>query len=278
MEDQLEEQPSTPTADDLPLHVEDQLEEQPSKPTADDLPLHVEHQLEERPSTPTADDLPLHVEDQLKEQPSKPTADDFNPPLRSPTKLPPPIDDTEEEHPLPLTADTLLLQGEHLLEQQSLPPMDEKLPLVTVDELPAQKEDAQNESSDLSSPQTVDEVEINYYSLQEIVSFSSCNKILLGSIQLHKDIVHSEPKDEQYLKTSQIKSRPLEEQQAAAVLLKVVQTLSVLHSQGKVNNNVTIANITLSDSGDIKLTDSNSNESILTIVPEASQLTDDDKV
>lgn len=74
----------------------------------------------------------------------------------------------------------------------------------------------------------------------------------------------------------QVKVKPLEELQAAAILLKVVQILDHLHSQGKAHNNVTIANIVLSESGEVKLADSNVIESVLAVVPEAKQFTDDD--
>ena len=77
---------------------------------------------------------------------------------------------------------------------------------------------------------------------------------------------------------TQVKPQPLKEQQIATIILKVVQILDDLHSQGKVNNNVTIANIALSESGQIKLMDSNTDESILSIFPEAGQLVEDDKV
>ena len=75
-----------------------------------------------------------------------------------------------------------------------------------------------------------------------------------------------------------MKPQPLEEQQIATILLKVVQILDDLHSQGKVQNDVTIANITLSQSGEVKLEDSKVVESVLQMVPEVDQLDDDNKV
>ena len=72
---------------------------------------------------------------------------------------------------------------------------------------------------------------------------------------------------------------PLEEHQIATLLLKVVQLLDNLHSQGKVHNDISIANITLSESGKVKLVDSKVAESILQMVPEVNQLiTEDHKV
>ena len=76
----------------------------------------------------------------------------------------------------------------------------------------------------------------------------------------------------------QVKPHRLEEHQIATLILKVVQILDNLHSQGKVHNNVTIANITLSESGEVQLMDSHAEESILRMVPEADQLIEDDKV
>ena len=75
-----------------------------------------------------------------------------------------------------------------------------------------------------------------------------------------------------------MKPQPLEEQQIATILLKVVQILDDLHSRGKVQNDVTIANITLSESGEVKLEDSKVVESVLLVVPEVDQLDDDNKV
>ena len=73
--------------------------------------------------------------------------------------------------------------------------------------------------------------------------------------------------------------KPLEEHQAAAILLEVVQILDHLHLQGRAHNNVTTANIVISESGQIKLADSNVIESVLIAVPEAKQsMDDDDKV
>ena len=58
-----------------------------------------------------------------------------------------------------------------------------------------------------------------------------------------------------------------------------MQVLDGLHSQGEVHNNVTIASITLSESGNVKLVNSchSDEESILNKVPEAGQLTEDDQ-
>lgn len=75
-----------------------------------------------------------------------------------------------------------------------------------------------------------------------------------------------------------MKPQPLEEHQIATILLKVVQILDGLHSQGKVQNDVAIANITLSESGEIKLEDSKVAESILQMVPEVDQFTEDDNM
>ena len=75
-----------------------------------------------------------------------------------------------------------------------------------------------------------------------------------------------------------MKPQPLEEHQIATILLKLVQILDGLHSQGKVQNDVAITNITLSESGEIKLEDSKVAESILQMVPEVDQLTEDDNV
>ena len=74
----------------------------------------------------------------------------------------------------------------------------------------------------------------------------------------------------------QMRVHPLEEHQIATILLKVVQHLDDLHSQGKVHNDVSIANITLSESGEVKLVDSKVAESILQMVPEVNQLIEDD--
>ena len=71
---------------------------------------------------------------------------------------------------------------------------------------------------------------------------------------------------------------PLEEHQIAAILLKVAQILDNFHSQGKVNNNAAIANITISESGEVKLVESNVGESVLKMIPEVEQLEDDYKV
>jgi serine/threonine protein kinase len=73
-----------------------------------------------------------------------------------------------------------------------------------------------------------------------------------------------------------MKPQPFEEHQIATILLKVVQILDDLHSQGKVHNDVTIANITISESGEVKLEDSKVVESILQMVPEVDQLSEDD--
>ena len=75
-----------------------------------------------------------------------------------------------------------------------------------------------------------------------------------------------------------MKPQPLEEHQIATILLKLVQILDGLHSQGKVQNDVAITNITLSESGEIKLEDSKVAESILQMVPEVNQLTEDDNM
>ena len=75
-----------------------------------------------------------------------------------------------------------------------------------------------------------------------------------------------------------MKPQPLEEHQIATILLKLVQILDGLHSQGKVQNDVAITNITLSASGEIKLEDSKVAESILQMVPEVDQLTEDDNM
>ena len=76
----------------------------------------------------------------------------------------------------------------------------------------------------------------------------------------------------------QIKPCPLEEQQIATILLKVVQILDHLHSQGKVHNDITISNITLSEAGEIKLEYSNVVDAILRMVPEANELINNIKV
>lgn len=73
-----------------------------------------------------------------------------------------------------------------------------------------------------------------------------------------------------------MKPQPLEEHQIATILLKVVQILDNLHSQGKVQNDVTIANITLSEPGEVKLEDSKVAESVLQMVAEVDQLIEDD--
>ena len=73
-----------------------------------------------------------------------------------------------------------------------------------------------------------------------------------------------------------MKSQPLEEHQIATILLKIVQILDDFHSQGKVHNDVTIANITISESGEVKLENSKVVKSILQMVPEVDQLIDDD--
>ena len=75
-----------------------------------------------------------------------------------------------------------------------------------------------------------------------------------------------------------MKPQPLEEHQIATILLKVVQILDGLHSQEEVQNDVAIANITLSESGEIKLEDSKVAESILQMVPEVDQFTEDDNM
>lgn len=75
-----------------------------------------------------------------------------------------------------------------------------------------------------------------------------------------------------------MKLQPLEEHQIATILLKLVQILDGLHSQGKVQNDVAITNITLSESGEIKLEDSKVAESILQMVPEVDQFTEDDNM
>ena len=71
----------------------------------------------------------------------------------------------------------------------------------------------------------------------------------------------------------------MEEHQIATILLKVVEVLDGLHSQEKVHTDVTIANITLSESGGVKLLDSchSAGESILKVMTEAGQLTEDDQ-
>ena len=74
-----------------------------------------------------------------------------------------------------------------------------------------------------------------------------------------------------------MKLQPLEEHQIATILLKVVQILDDLHSQGKVHNDVTIANITVSESGEIKLEDSKVPKTVLQMVPEVEQLIEDDQ-
>ena len=74
-----------------------------------------------------------------------------------------------------------------------------------------------------------------------------------------------------------MKSQPLEEHQIATILLKVVQIIDGLHSQGKVHNDVTIANIILSESGEIKLEDCKVPKTILQMVPEVDQLIEDDQ-
>ena len=73
-----------------------------------------------------------------------------------------------------------------------------------------------------------------------------------------------------------MKPQPLEEHQIATILLKVVQILDDLHSQGKVHKDVTIANITLSESGVVKLEEPKVVESVLQMVPEVDQLIADD--
>ena len=60
------------------------------------------------------------------------------------------------------------------------------------------------------------------------------------------------------------------------ILLKVVQILDDLHSKGKVHNDVTVTNITLSESGEVKLEDSKVVESVLQMVPDVDQLAEDD--
>ena len=76
-----------------------------------------------------------------------------------------------------------------------------------------------------------------------------------------------------------MRAHPLEEHQIAMILLKVVQILDDLHSQGKVHNDVIITNITLSESGAVKLEDSRVVESVLQMVPEVNQpMADDHKV
>ena len=76
----------------------------------------------------------------------------------------------------------------------------------------------------------------------------------------------------------QTRACSLEEHEIATIFLKVVQSLDNLHSQGKVNNGVTIANITISESGEVKLVESNVGESVLKMIPEVEQLEDDHKV
>ncbi len=70
--------------------------------------------------------------------------------------------------------------------------------------------------------------------------------------------------------------QPLEEHQIATILLKVVQILDDLHSQGIVHNDVTIANITISESGEVKLENSKVATPVLQMVPEVDQFIEDD--
>lgn len=69
----------------------------------------------------------------------------------------------------------------------------------------------------------------------------------------------------------------LEEHQIASLLLKVVEILNKLHSQGKVHKDVTIGNITLSEPGKVKLVDAKAVSSILQMVPEVDKLIMDDQ-
>ena len=80
-----------------------------------------------------------------------------------------------------------------------------------------------------------------------------------------------------YTINAQMKPQPLEEHQIATILLKAVQILDDLHSQGKVHNEVTIANIILSESGEIKLEDCKVPKTVLQMVPEVDQLIEDDQ-
>ena len=221
----------------------------PEEPLLHDLPQHTEGHLElqvqHEESLPEAPPMQLMANNLVLEE--EVTTED---PILQPIEL-----ENRLDPPRPTTNDSLQLEDEVV--------KDPLLQPTANDQSSSHQEDQGEHEKESHSPQTMEEAEDNVYTLQELVHLLSM--YVTYRLTVNFTIHHF-----------QMRAHPLEEHQIATVLLKVVEILDDFHSHGKVHNDVTIASITLSESGVVKLEEPKVVESVLQMVPEV--IADDHKV